>query len=292
MSLNYQIESSHVVDYELYRLPDIDFVLRGPYWPFDGDVPIISFIGAAQTFGVFSKYPFANILGDMCSAQVLNLARGGAGPGFYCDNESVIRRVNRSSACVVQVMSARSSVENKYMTSVNGLASVIFNSGSYIDRTMLGHHAFRILGEELDRRSFFELVLETRENFVKQYEILSEMITVPKILLFVGKHPPIRDFETYESNWQTNDLIGSHPHMVTDSVFSKISAYFDATVKVYGPEGFDSKLVNRLNGGYCSIRRSDTYTVTRHNAYISPFLHAKTSVALFDLVNRFYLCQT
>ena len=285
MSLNYQIESSHVVDYQLYRLPDIDFVLRGPYWPFDGDVPTISFVGAAQTFGTFAKYPFANLLGDMCSAQVLNLGRGGAGPGFYCNAPNVIRRINQSSACVVQVMSVRSGAENRYMKTLEGLASVVLNFGPHKNETMPGERAFGLLAKALDRPSFVELVLETRENFIRQYEALAAVITVPTILLFVGKNPPLPETRESEGPGQVKDMIGSHPHMVTKSVFERISAFFDFSVMVHGAEGFDSRLVNRLNGRYCSIRRSESYTVTKHDAYIPPLLHARTAVTLFGLVN-------
>jgi hypothetical protein len=285
MSLLYQSESSHIVDYELYRLPDIDFVLRGPYWPFDGDVPTISFAGAAQTFGTFVKYPFANLLGDMCSAQVLNLGRGGAGPGFYCNAPNVVRRINQSSACVVQVMSVRSSAENRYMKTLEGLASVVLNFGPHKDETMPGERAFGLLAKALDRPSFVEVVLETRENFIRQYEALAAMITVPKILLFVGKNPPLPDAKENEGSGRVQDMIGSHPHMVTKSVFERISAFFDSSLMVHGSEGFDSRLVNRLNGRYCSIKRSETYTVSKHDAYIPPFLHAKTAVTLFDVVN-------
>jgi hypothetical protein len=110
VSLGYHLESSHIVDYELYALPGVPFTLRGPYWPLEGPTPQISFIGAAQTFGTFSKYPFANLLGDMVSARVLNLGTGGAGPETYLNKPRLLELVNASSLCVVQVMSGRASV--------------------------------------------------------------------------------------------------------------------------------------------------------------------------------------
>lgn len=285
MTMNYHMESSHVAEYDLYKLPGVDFTLRGPQWPLEAETPSISFLGAAQTFGAFCKYPFPNLVGEMCSARVLNFGRGGAGPGFYSKQQAVLDYVNSTDCCVVQLMSARSSVENKYMTSVEGLTRVHIKAGSYEGQEMLGHVAYQKLAEELPREEFFDLVQETRETFIEQFEELAKLITVPKILIYVGKNPPLKDFDR-DDNWSNNDLIGIHPHMISENMVQRIGAFFDHTIEVHGAAGFNQKMVNRFTGDYVSIKRSETYTVTRHNAYISPYMHVKAAIQLYGAVNN------
>jgi len=279
------MESSHIVDYELYRLPGVDFTLRGPQWAMDAQSPSVSFLGAAQTFGAFSKYPFPNLLGEMLSARVLNFGRGGAGAGYYTNRQAVIDYINETDLCIVQVMSARSSVENAYMQSTEGLTSVRILKGRNSGRVMLGHLAYKELAEELSPEDFFELIKQTREGFIRQYQALAEAIKVPKILLYVGRGAPLKDVSINE-RWKSNDLLGNHPHMVTQGMISTISQYFDETVFSYGPEGFNQRLVNRFTGDYASIKRSETYTVNKHNTYISPYLHTKASLDLYDVANE------
>jgi hypothetical protein len=280
MTLNYQMESSHVADYELYTLPGVKFPLRGPQWPLEAATPSISFLGAAQTFGAFSKYPFANLLGEMCSARVMNFGRGGAGPGYYTKQQQIIDYVNKSNCCIVQLMSARSSVENDYMTSIEGLTSVRIKKGALQGREMMGHLAYQELARELSPADFLDLVLETRETYVSQFIALANLITVPKILLFVGKNAPLRDFQSGD-NWTMSDLVGIHPHMVSATMVESLSAHFDRTVVVTGPAGFDRRMVNRFSGEYVSIKRSETYTVRKHDVYIPPHLHVNAALQLY-----------
>ncbi|MDO6484948.1 DUF6473 family protein [Shimia thalassica] len=285
MTLNYHMESSHVAEYDLYTLPGVDFTLRGPQWPLHASTPSISFLGAAQTFGAFCKYPFPNLLGEMLSARVLNFGRGGAGPGFYSKQQAVLDYVNSTDCCVVQVMSARSSVENAYMSTVEGLTKVEMLKGSKKGQIILGHAAYKDLANELPREEFHALVAETRETFIKQFELLASQITVPKILVYVGRNAPLKDLAVDEK-WQNNELIGLHPHMISESVVARVSEFFDQTILSHGALGFDQKMMNRFTGENVSIKRSETYTVTRHNAYISPYLQTKTALSLYRPINE------
>jgi hypothetical protein len=283
MTMNYHFESSHIADYNLYTLPGVDYTLRGPQWPLRAPSPSISFLGAAQTFGAFCKYPFANLLGEMCSARVLNLGRGGAGPGYYLGQQKVIDYVNTTDCCVVQVMSARSSIENSYMTSPLGLASVVITKGSMAGQTMLGHHAFTKLFNELPLPDFFKLVRETRDYYVDHMTRLAHQIKVPKILLYVGRREPLVDLPMTDKT-RLDDIFGIHPHMITKAMIDQMGQHFDQTVIVHGGEGFDERLMNRFTGEFVSVKRSETYTVTAHNAYISPVLHVKAAQELYPLV--------
>jgi len=285
MTLNYFFESGHIAEYDLYTLPGVSFTLRGPQWPLHASTPSISFLGAAQAFGVFCKYPYANLLGDMCSARVVNFGRGGAGAGFYLDQPAVLDYVNNTTCCVVQVMSARSSIENSYMTSPYGLAGVKFKKGPLEGRSFMGHIAFPKLHEVLPADEFYEIVEETRAGYIEQMIRLAERIKVPKVLLYVGRNPPLTDLPA-DTQPKLGDLFGIHPHMVTGAMVEKIGRHFDATVVVYGPEGFDKPLVNRFTGQTVSIKRSETYTVKNHDAYISPVMHVRAAQKLYDPVNQ------
>jgi len=285
MTMNYFFESSHICEYNLYTLPGVNFTLRGPQWPLDAPTPSISFLGAAQTFGAFCKYPYANLLGEMCSSRVFNFGRGGAGGGYYLGQQAVIDYVNKTNCCVVQVMSARSSISNSYMESPWGLATVKFKKGPLAGQSMLGHIAFPRLAGVLSEREFYQTIEETRAGFVSQMIELAQLIKVPKVLLYVGRNSPLPDVPLAERP-ALKDIFGIHPHMVTQGMVEQISSYYDSTVIVVGDEGFDKPLVNRFTGETASIKRSETYTVRRHDAYISPALHVRAALELYRPVNE------
>lgn len=285
MSMNYQMETSHIVDYQLHTLPGVPFVLRGPAPAPEGKAPAIGFIGAAQTFGAFCKYPFPTLLGEMASARVFNFGRGGAGAGFFLDQPGVIDHLNRTDLCVVQLMSARSSIDNSYMHSTEGLASVIFKKGSRAGEKMLGHRAFQLLAAELSREEFHALVQETLAGAIDQYRRLLARITVPKVLVYVGRKPPLGSFDLKDPGWAPSDMIGQHPHMIDQATFDAVAAMCDDALMVHGSEGADQRLMNRFTGDYCSITRPPNTVVTRHSLYISPALHVKAALRLYPIVS-------
>lgn len=285
MTMNYQHESSHIADYQLYTLPGVPFTLRGPQWPLHASTPAISFLGAAQTFGTFCNHPYANLLGEMCSARVLNFGRGGAGPGFFLGQQAVLDLVNTTACCVVQVMSARSGAENSWMTSPQGLASVIITRGRLEGQQMLGHAAFPALAAEMPRAGFHALVEQTRAAFLDRMVELAGRIRVPKILLHVGRNPPLPD-PGPEDDWTPDMLIGGHPHMVTAAMLDRLAPHFDASLAVHGPEGADAPMINRFTGETATIQRPGGKALRTHNAYISPALHARAALELYSLVSR------
>lgn len=283
--LNYQMESSHVADYDLYTLPGVPFTMRGPAAAPEGRADSISFIGQAQTFGAFCQYPFPNLLGAMCSAQVFNFGRGGAGPGYFRDQEAIIDYVNNSSCCVLQMMSARSSVENEYFSSVNGLASVEFKKGPRKGEKMLGHRAYDVLATELSVGEFTDLVKSTREHYLSQFKELIDKIEVPKVLLYIGRRRPLRNW-SLKARIRPKALIGLHPHMVTEGMVAEIGSQCDEVVTVYGDEGVRHRLLNRFDGNYTTIRRAEDRWIKDHSTYISPYLHVEAAMKLYGPVKR------
>lgn len=282
-NLNYQKESFLVADYDLWCLPRVPYYLRGPRCHFNEGTPRISYLGAAQVFGTFVKYPFPSLLGDMLSCETLNLGRGGAGPGFYTSQQGCLDYVNASNACVVQVMSARSSAVNSYMATTEGLASVELLHGTRKGEKILGHLALKELYKQLSKPEFLKMIDETRANYVQQYRELTARINVPKILLFIGRRPPLRIDDlgaSYDAG--LGSIMGVHPHLISESIMSDLSGLFDAVVEVSDEEGSSSRLMNRFTGGYMSIQRRPEYTVRSHKAYASPYLHTRAAVALYD----------
>lgn len=284
MSMKYQMESGHIAEYDLWSIPGVKFPLRGPPVSLDGRAPLVSFIGAAQVFGAFVNHPFPNLVCEMLSARALNLGNGGAGPALFSSSANVLDLINQSGVCVIQVMSARSSMENRFMSSLNGRASVRVTYPDGRNEECLGHHALLRIAPEISKAEFSELVAETLANYIAQYQTLLAAIKVPKVLLYVGRNPPIANVET--DDWTPEMLVGTHPHLVTEETFSVLKTLCDETVTVVGAEGFDKKLLNRFSGEYVSIKRSETYTVTKHDAYISPHMHVRTALALYPVLNE------
>lgn len=282
MSINYQTETFQLIDYDLWCIPELNFYLRGPRCHFASSTPTISFIGAAQTFGAFAKYPFAAQVSEMLGAECLNLGRGGAGPRFYLNNPKLIDLINNSNACVVQVMSARSSMYNSYMESTHDLASVRITQGKHEGKVVLGHKAIELLKDELSEEQVRSLLNETIDNFLKDYENLLARIKVPTTLVYVSKRDLLPEVDT----WSTSELykVGIHPHFITQSVFERLSSLCDNSLKVVGQDGFDSRLINRFTGEYAAIKRSETYTVRKQDAYISAHMHSRTALELFPLL--------
>jgi hypothetical protein len=283
--MKYQMESSHIADYDLWSLPGINFPLRGPPICIDSRSPAVSFIGAAQVFGAFVNHPFPNLVCEMLSARPVNLGNGGAGPSLFSSNTNIIDLINQTSVCVIQVMSARSSMENKFMSALSGRASVKVTYPDGRTEECLGHHALLKIAAEISKEMFSELVAETLANYVAQYRTLCEAIKVPKILLYVGRNPPIADI--HKSDWTPEKLVGTHPHLVTEETFSVLKSLCNETVTVFGAEGFDKKLLNRFTGEYVSIKRSETFRIATHSAYISPHMHVRTALALYPIINEF-----
>jgi hypothetical protein len=285
VSMKYQVESGHIANYDLWKLPGIDFPLRGPPVAVEGEAPAISFLGAAQVFGAFVNHPFPNLVGEMLSARVLNFGTGGVGAQFYVDRPKLIEIVNGSAACVIQVMSARSAMQNRFMSSLNGRASVRLTYPNGRSEECLGHLALTRIAAVITRQEFADLVAETLDNYLEQYRSLCHLITVPKVLLFVGRNPPMADHAT--KGWAPERLLGTHPHLITESVFSEMQSLCDVTVSVTGNEGCDKRLLDRSTGNYTSIKRSETLTLRTHSAYISPHMHVRTALELYGILGRY-----
>ena len=111
--LFYQTEAYHIVDYELWRLPGSDEYFRGPQMSFRPQ-NYVAFVGAAQTFGAFCRYPFVNLVAERTGHAVVNLGIGGAGPNRFLEDPTLMGVINSARLVVVQVMSGRSVGNGRY----------------------------------------------------------------------------------------------------------------------------------------------------------------------------------
>jgi len=97
LSRGYQLSDAHIVDYQVYQLPGVRGVFRGP--PLTSD-RYVACIGAAQTFGRFVQNPFPSLLAEALGVEALNLGRGGVGPSFALSEPGLMDSINRAEAAI------------------------------------------------------------------------------------------------------------------------------------------------------------------------------------------------
>ena len=185
----YQTEDINLIDYEMYDLEGLK--LRGPQSDYTNYTRYISYIGAAQTFGRYCKYPFPHLIGSELKIGTLNLGRGGAGPLSFLEKPIYLDYINRSELIVVQIMSARS-IGNSIFESLMG-SSMGFRFPDR--RKMRSEEVFRELFNGKDPRGkdykfVFDLIQETRQNYLNATLELLQAITVPKVLLWISFRTP------------------------------------------------------------------------------------------------------
>jgi hypothetical protein len=243
-------------------------------------------VGSAATFGVFAKTPFPTLLGDMLSCQVLNLGKGGAGPGFFARNAAAIRMINQSTCAVIQVMSGRSSISNSAMESVEGLASVFVKTGANAGHKLLAEDALRYIGQELAAADAARIYDESIESYLQQYEQLFGLIEVPTVLLYLGRKPLDPAPSTLEEKAHRIREPGINPHLVNAQMLGSLSAWAGETVVVIDDSHRASRLVNRFTGSYEALQRAGSKRLERNNVYASPYLHTKAALALYGPLSR------
>src|SRR5688572_4163989 len=182
MSFFYQKRDLEFFDYDLYRLPRSYDMLRGPRPAGFGNLGrMVSFLGAAQTFGVMCRYPFPTLLGSMLGRDVLNLGIGGAGPSTFLHppRRKLLNRINRTKACVVQVMSARGG-ENRLLVNPAGGHKLRYRTDAADVKLRPAEEMYEEILRDHDASEVLDIVNETRKNWVEHYKALADEIRVPK----------------------------------------------------------------------------------------------------------------
>jgi hypothetical protein len=260
----YHISDAHIVDYEMYRLPGVDAMFRGP--PVVSDA-YVACIGAAQTFGRFAKAPFPALLSRELGIDALNLGHGGKGPSFHLATPGVMDYVNRAQVVVVQVLSGRSQSNSLFATDRHGM------SGTSGGQKMSADQFYAWLLAQ-DAELIAEIIAETRANYVAAMKTLLQAIRPPKILFWFSVRAPRYD---ERRELPIGRLFGAFPQLVNDEMVAELRGFADRYVECISRRGLPQKLLDR-NGApahFLTYTQSPTEPVTKteNNYYPSPEMH-------------------
>ena len=284
MSLFYHIHDFEFCDYELYQLPGVRPMLRGPRPPNLSNIDrMISFVGAAQTFGVMCRHPFPALLGSMLAREVLNLGIGGAGPRTFLAPASrrILEYVNKSQVCVVQVMSGRGE-ENGLLVNPGGGHKLRWRTDPADTPLRTSAHLYEEMIRKHDSARVLEIVEETRRNWIESYRALAAEIHVPKILLWISTRRPGYELSTSS----VHGIFGGFPQMVNEDMLATISPWFDRVAEVTSKEGMPAPLWSRFTGLPIRVKRGAA-TVASNKYYPSPQMHMRAAQALEPLLREY-----
>lgn len=279
MSTGYQRSDAHIVDYELYELPGIDVVFRGP--PVNGN-EYVACLGAAQTFGRFVQAPFPRLLSRNLDIEVLNLGRGGAGPTFHLSNQRLIEYINRARLVVVQVMSGRSQANSLFNTAGHGLRGVHMTDGRELSADQFYTW---LMGQNIQLAR--KVVAETRENYVEAMTKLLRAIKPPKILFWFSLRRP-----EYQECWELPlwRLWGDFPQFVNRAMMDELQERADAYVECVSRRGWPQPLFDRSGNPASfedvSLLTSETVVKFENRYYPSPEMHEDAAALLTPACRR------
>ena len=201
MNAGYQKEDTRLLDYDLWSLGKLH--LRGPR--LDLQLPFFSALGAAQTFGRFTKSPFSALLSGACQAGCLNLGISGAGPSFFLQRPEIVDVVNKGLFAIVQIMSGRS-VGNSLVTLGDNQGMLITKYGKSA-APRFAEHVYAEFLSTLSPIQLDQIRAENRAALASETIELLKRITVPKVLLYWST----RDPDYTETSGITRGLLGRVP---------------------------------------------------------------------------------
>lgn len=246
MGQGYQDRDYEIIDYELWHLEGIPRPLRGPKPETLPENKHIVCVGAAQTFGCYTPYPFPALLSKRLGVPVLNMGVAGAGPAFFTNRDNFIKVINKGSLAIVQIMSGRSE-SNSLFHSAGGEMLTRRDDGKVLGAAP----AYQQILDNYDKDSIDSLIEENRHNWIKNYRDLLTQITAPKILLWFSE----RD-TSYQKNYtNVHAFFGKFPQLVNDEWMNEITAYADDYVVCISGRGMPQQLYNRFTGEKSSIKK-------------------------------------
>jgi hypothetical protein len=189
---DYQTLDAEIADYQEFTVRGCDIKFRGPgFDPFAEKGSFFACIGAAQTYGRFYEHPFPNLLAERLRLKALNLAVGGAGPGFYLQYPSLIDACNRAKFVILQAMAARHDTNSRFEADghVEFLKDLI--KGDSVDSGIAWR---RIVDEDFENTSGY--IAETRRSWLEETRKLVDAISVPVIFFWYASREP-----DYEIDW-------------------------------------------------------------------------------------------
>lgn len=277
--LYYQNEAKDIVDYQLFQIAGCEEWFRGPQFDL---IPgeYLSFIGAAQVFGTFVRYPFTHILAERLPRQVLNMGIGGAGPGRFLQDQAIIDKINGGRACVIQIMSGRSAESSEYET-LDGTSALRKrgSSGDYI----LAEAVWRRLAETRSEQDVRRLISETQEDWLASMIQLCKVIRVPKVLCWISMRRPEDYPETLKDEFRAT--METFPHFITRAMLDRLIPHAAAYVESVSKRGMPQLLSNKTTGLPLSVSRG-SQSFAWQSGYPSPEMHEDTANALFPTLRH------
>jgi hypothetical protein len=273
----YQAEATHVVDYQLYRLPGCGEYFRGPQMELKKN-HYVAFVGAAQTFGAFCRHPFPSLTIERLGYACANLGIGGAGPETFLLDSSLLATINDARVAVVQIMSGRSA-PNRLYENLKGTSSLRRRDAAPNGEWTWAETAWDTIIKDLPRDEVAELVEETRNNWITLMQELLAAITVPKVLLWISIRKPNYAFDL--SSRKT--ALGPFPHLVNQRMLDEIIPHANAFVDATSHRGTPQPLFNRFTGELATISRKEG-NVRYNHGYPSPEMHVDITEALMPVL--------
>ena len=274
----YQREDLFLHDYELYSIPGLPNLFRGPAPPQIESANNIAFFGTAHTFGSLCRFPFPSMLASMLDSFALNLAAPGASPDWYLRQQRALDLANSAKLLVMQVLPARNS-PNRLLTNEPSLTGVRLRDG--VENN--AKHAFEVYKTvlQLPRTEIDELVEETRANYVASMLKLAEKIRVPKVLLYFSNASPDRT-PKYDN---VQNFFGGFPQLVNRACVDRMAPAFDAYVEVVSSAGFPAPFISRFTGEVITVMRPDGEH--KNNGYYpSQAMHVLAAQKLYDGIKK------
>jgi hypothetical protein len=296
---NYQPRDWTLVDYQEFRLAGCDVPFRGPgFDPFKSEPgAYFTCLGAAQTYGCFFERPFPTILSETLNLPVLNLAVGGAGPGFYTQFDCLTAAINRGRFAILQCMSGRSESNTKF--AADGYVEYVREraTGAVMTSSEAWH---RICAEDL--ASVEQLVAETRRSWIESSHRLLAAIKVPVAFFWFSRRTP-----DYTVNYEAIDLqlkqrqagaqtsffvdglMGDFPQLIDEATMRAVAGSCAAYAECLSGRGMNQPLINRFTGEPFSdtgLNMGPEYKIdyTRNTYYPSPEMHQDAAASLLPVI--------
>lgn len=268
----YQQRDHDVVDYQLYEVAGFPYMARGPQ-PTPGRRSL-GIIGAGQSLGVLVREPYADMIREGYDIDILNLSVGGSAPRLYLNNPIAFELLNKTSACIVQVLSARSTTCSYFQTRDG--KNMMRPRGSTLP-FVPGDTAWDAMFRNEPPQVSALVVKELQRNWVEEMKAVIRSISVPTVLLWFSKRAPgpTRPLKDYRA------ASGVYPQFVTQEMVDAVAEHCDHYVEATGARGMPNVLTNRFTGEPATVFLGDSKQPKgEDNYYPSPEMHQDAFAAL------------
>jgi hypothetical protein len=223
------------------------------------------------------EHPYPELLMKRLEFPVVNLGLPGAGPQAFIDRPELLEFTNRGKLAIIQVLSARSA-PNRYFQCDGFSNGYRQSDGERISAL----EAFDEIFCAFPTAEIAEIADETIDNWMKAYENLLAMITVPKILFYFSQSNP-----NSQLNLQSRkSLFGAFPQLVTTNSLTRLASLADHFVETVCETGLPQQIRHPLSGKPVMLKIGGKET-DQNRYYPSPEMHAAAADTLFPVVLNF-----